>query len=53
MMLRHTINAGSAKLETGDISAAKIDFRTALKLAESEGTQSLKDDIEKSLHFLK
>ena len=44
---------GSAKLEIGDVSEAKIDFRTALKLAESEDTQSLKDNIEKSLHFLK
>ena len=44
---------GSAKLEIGNVSEAKIDFRTALKLAESEGTQPLKDDIEKSLHFLK
>lgn len=44
---------GSAKLEIGDASEAKIDFRTALKLVESEGTQSLKDDIEKSLHLLR
>ena len=44
---------GSAKLEIGDASEAKIDFRTALKLVESEGAQSLKDDIEKSLHLLR
>lgn len=44
---------GSAKLEIGNVSEGKRDYRTALKLAESEGTQSLKDHIEKSLHLLK
>ena len=44
---------GSAKFEIGDVSEAKIDFRTALKLVESDGTQSLKDDIEKSIHLLR
>ena len=44
---------GSAKLEIGGVSEAKRDYRTALKLAESEGTQSLKDHIEKSLHLLR
>lgn len=43
---------GNAKIEIGRISEAKIDFRTALKLAESEGTQSLKDKIEKTLRLL-
>ena len=42
---------GIAKFEIGNVSEAKIDFRTALKLAESEGTQSFKDDIERSLHL--
>ena len=44
---------GIAKFEIGNVSEAKIDFRTALKLAESEDTQSFKDDIERSLHLLR
>ena len=43
---------GNAKIETGRISEAKIDFRTALKLAKSEDTQSLKNEIEKTLRLL-
>ncbi len=43
---------GNAKIEIDKISEAKIDFRTALKLAKSEGTQSLKDKIEKTLRLL-
>ncbi len=43
---------GNAKIEIDKTSEAKIDFQTALKLAKSEGTQSLKDKIKKALRLL-
>ena len=44
---------GCAKVEIGNVSEAKIDLRTALKLAKWESDQVLMADIEETLRLLK
>ena len=44
---------GKARIEIDNVLAAKIDFRTALKFSKLNETQTLKDEIENAIKFLK
>ncbi len=44
---------GKAKVKIGKVSDAKIDFRTALKFAKSQNSQSIKDEIQDALTSIK
>ena len=43
---------GKAKIEIGKVSEARIDFRTALKFAKSQNSQSIKDEIQDALSLI-